>query len=200
MTDYLEWLLDLQEPEDEEDGETLAWCGAALDRLAVRRTEDGADEGRGTELSRVSEGPTSSAVSGGRAEKATAEDGAEGSAPSIVENLRRAADWRGQAADLLRTAGGAARPEDGATAGIIPAAGDRSAAERLYRELAQSGRVERMGRQTDAPSTGIELSRPVGQASVAPDGANRAGGWTPEALDRVFQRDARRYDVGFTLY
>ena len=194
MTDYLEWLLDLQEPEDEEDGETLAWCGAALDRLAVRRTEDGADEGRGTELPRVSEGPTSSAVSGGRAEKATAEDGAEGSAPSIVENLRRAADWRGQAADLLRTAGGAARPEDSPTTGVA------SAAERLYRALARTGRVERMGRQTDAPSTGIELSRPVGQASVAPDGANRAGGWTPEALDRVFRRDARRYDGGFTLY
>ena len=194
MTDYLEWLLDLQEPEDEEDGETLAWCGAALDRLAVRRTEDGGDEGRGTELPRVSEGPTSSAVSGGRAEKATAEDGAEGSAPSIVENLRRAADWRGQAADLLRTAGGAARPEDSPTTGVA------SAAERLYRALARTGRVERMGRQTDAPSTGIELSRPVGQASVAPDGANRAGGWTPEALDRVFQRDARRYDGGFTLY
>ena len=194
MTDYLEWLLDLQEPEDEEDGETLTWCGAALDRLAVRRTEDGADEGRGTELPRVSEGPTSSTVSGGRAEKATAEDGAEGSAPSIVENLRRAADWRGQAADLLRTAGGAARPEDSPTTGVA------SAAERLYRALARTGRVERMGRQTDAPSTGIELSRPVGQASVAPDGANRAGGWTPEALDRVFQRDARRYDGGFTLY
>ena len=194
MTDYLEWLLDLQEPEDEEDGETLTWCGAALDRLAVRRTEDGADEGRGTELPRVSEGPTSSAVSGGRAEKATAEDGAEGSAPSMVENLRRAADWRGQAADLLRTAGGAARPEDSPTTGVA------SAAERLYRALARTGRVERMGRQTDAPSTGIELSRPVGQASVAPDGANRAGGWTPEALDRVFQRDARRYDGGFTLY
>ena len=194
MTDYLEWLLDLQEPEDEEDGETLTWCGAALDRLAVRRTEDGADEGRGTELPRVSEGPTSSAVSGGRAEKVTAEDGAEGSAPSIVENLRRAADWRGQAADLLRTAGGAARPEDSPTTGVA------SAAERLYRALARTGRVERMGRQTDAPSTGIELSRPVGQASVAPDRANRAGGWTPEALDRVFQRDARRYDGGFTLY
>lgn len=194
MTDYLEWLLDLQEPEDEEDGETLAWCGAALDRLAVRRTEDGADEGRGTELPRVSEGPTSSAVSGGRAEKATAEDGAEGSAPSIVENLRRAADWRGQAADLLRTAGGAARPEDSPTTGVA------SAAERLYRALARTGRVERMGRQTDAPSAGTQLSRPVGRASVAPDGANRAGGWTPEALDRVFQRDARRYDGGFTLY
>ena len=199
MTDYLERLLDGQGPEDEEDGETLAWCGAALDRLEVRRTEDGADEGRGTELSRVSEGPTSSAVSGGRAEKATAEDGAEGSAPSMVENLRRAADWRGQAADLLRTAGGAARPEDGATAGIIPAAGDRSAAERLYRELAQSGRVERMGRQTDAPSAGIELSR-LERKRTAPDGASRSGGWTPEALDRVFQRDARRYDGGFTLY
>ena len=194
MTDYLEWLLDLQEPEDEEDGETLTWCGAALDRLAVRRTEDRADKGRGTELSRVSEGPTSSAVSGGRAEKATAEDGAEGSAPSMVENLRRAADWRGQAADLLRTAGGAARPEDSPTTGVA------SAAERLYRALARTGRVERMGRQTDAPSTGIELSRPVGQASVAPDGANRAGGWTPEALDRVFQRDDRRYDEGFTIY
>ena len=193
MTDYLEWLLDLQEPEDEEDGETLAWCGAALDRLAVRRTEDGADEGRGTELPRVSEGPTSSAVSGGRAEKATAEDGAEGSAPSIVENLRRAADWRGQAADLLRTAGGAARPEDSPTTGVA------SAAERLYRELAQSGRVERMGRQTDAPSTGIELSR-LERKRTAPDGASRSGGWTPEALDRVFQRDARRYDEGFTLY
>ena len=193
MTDYLEWLLDLQEPEDEEDGETLAWCGAALDRLAVRRTEDGADEGRGTELPRVSEGPTSSAVSGGRAEKATAEDGAEGSAPSMVENLRRAADWRGQAADLLRTAGGAARPEDSPTTGVA------SAAERLYRELAQSGRVERMGRQTDAPSAGIELSR-LERKRTAPDGASRSGGWTPEALDRVFQRDARRYDGGFTLY
>ena len=96
--------------------------------------------------------------------------------------------------DLLRTAGGAARPEDSPTTGVA------SAAERLYRALARTGRVERMGRQTDAPSTGIELSRPVGQASVAPDGANRAGGWTPEALDRVFQRDARRYDEGFTLY
>lgn len=193
MTDYLERLLDGQGPEDEEDGETLAWCGAALDRLAVRRTEDGADKGRGTELSRVSEGPTSSAVSGGRAEKATAEDGAEGSAPSMVENLRRAADWRGQAADLLRTAGGAARPEDSPTTGVA------SAAERLYRELAQSGRVERMGRQTDAPSAGIELSR-LERKRTAPDGASRSGGWTPEALDRVFQRDARRYDEGFTLY
>lgn len=193
MTDYLERLLDGQGPEDEEDGETLAWCGAALDRLAVRRTEDGADKGRGTELSRVSEGPTSSAVSGGRAEKATAEDGAEGSAPSMVENLRRAADWRGQAADLLRTAGGAARPEDSPTTGVA------SAAERLYRELAQSGRVERMGRQTDAPSAGIELSR-LERKRTAPDGASRSGGWTPEALDRVFQRDARRYDGGFTLY
>ena len=47
MTDYLEWLLDLQEPEDEEDGETLAWCGAALDRLAVRRTEDGVTKDAG---------------------------------------------------------------------------------------------------------------------------------------------------------
>lgn len=188
MTDYLERLLDGQGPEDEEDGETLAWRGAALDGLAVRRTEDGADEGRGTELLHAVEGPALDAASGGGTARAAAGSGAEGSAPPVEEAMRHAADFLGMAE-------GAARPEDGLMTGIAPAA------EGLYRALAGIGRVARMGRQTAAPSAGTEPPRPAGRERTAPAGTGgTGGGWTPEALDRVFQRDARRYDGGFTLY
>ena len=144
---------------------------------------------------------------GGQAEPSAQEDGTARQA----DLLRTEADPRWE-----RTGSGA----DGAARWDLSEAGRTVSAELLYDLEAASVRsVERTGGtksgtgRTGMASTGEPAERSAGrETAMAEGGAVRertvteilwtdAGGTSvPGELSRTFQRDARRYDGGFTLY
>lgn len=106
--------------------------------------------------------------------------------------VREAAEHAGAAGGLLRrleTSGGAAAPALPGDGGDSPAGGGRpSGAAWLAEQVGRSLRpaVEQTGRS----GGGVTVIRP----------AERGGGTVEaEGLDRMFRRDARRYDGGFQL-
>ena len=106
--------------------------------------------------------------------------------------VREAAEHAGAAGGLLRrleTGGGAAAPALPGDGGDSPAGGGRpSGAAWLAEQVGRSLRpaVEQTGRSSGS----VTVIRP----------AERGGGTVEaEGLDRMFRRDARRYDGGFQL-
>ena len=86
----------------------------------------------------------------------------------------------------------------------------------MYRQAAENGGTENRGEERELPELwGAWDSRELRQGAAAADYARRetgGGTWpeqpeltaggvlTPAELDRALERDARRYDRGFTLF
>ena len=144
---------------------------------------------------------------GGQSEPSAQEDGTGGQ----EDLLRTKADARWE-----RTGSGA----DGAARWDLSEAGRTVSAELLYdleaaavRSAERTGGAESGTGRTGMASTGEPVERSAGkETAMAEGGAVRertvteilwtdAGGTSvPGELSRTFQRDARRYDGGFTLY
>ena len=219
MRDYIEALLaGLEEEEPSEETAELDISPAVV-RLEKREewtAEDGGEPlpaAPGMESALPSaagvDAPAETAGRGGRAEMEEG-SGAEALLPGLTDTaaavrraagredgpppagVREAAEHAGAVGGLLRrleTGGGAAAPALPGDGGDSPAGGGRpSGAAWLAEQVGRSLRpaVEQAGRS----GGGVTVLRPV-----------ERGGGTVEAegLDRMFRRDARRYDGGFQL-
>lgn len=219
MRDYIEALLaGLEEEEPSEEAAELDISPAVV-RLEKREewtAEDGGEPlpaAPGMESALPSaagvEAPAETAGRGARAEVEEG-SGAEALLPGLTDTaaaarraagredgpppagVREAAEHAGAAGGLLRrleTSGGAAAPALPGDGGDSPAGGGRpSGAAWLAEQVGRSLRpaVEQAGRS----GGGVTVIRP----------AERGGGTVEaEGLDRMFRRDARRYDGGFQL-
>lgn len=219
MRDYIEALLaGLEEEEASEEAAELDISPAVV-RLEKREewtAEDGGEPlpaAPGMESASPSAaGADAPAETAGRRDRAEMEEGsgAEALLPGLTDTetvvrraagredgpppagVREAAEHAGAAGGLLRrleTGGGAAAPALPGDGGDGRAGGGRSSgaawlAEQVGRSLLPA--VEQAGRS----GGGVTVLRPV-----------ERGGGTVEAegLDRMFRRDARRYDGGFQL-
>ena len=219
MRDYIEALLaGLEEEEPSEEAAELDISPAVV-RLEKREewtAEDGGEPlpaAPGMESALPSAaGADAPAVAAGRGARAEMEEGsgAEALLPGLTDTaaavrraarredgpppagVREAAEHAGAAGGLLRrleTGGGAAAPALPGDGGDSPAGGGRpSGAAWLAEQVGRSLRpaVEQTGRSSGS----VTVIRP----------AERGGGTVEaEGLDRMFRRDARRYDGGFQL-
>ena len=219
MRDYIEALLaGLEEEEASEEAAELDISPAVV-RLEKREewtAEDGGEPlpaAPGMESASPSAaGADAPAETAGRRDRAEMEEGsgAEALLPGLTDTaaavrraagredgpppagVREAAEHAGAAGGLLRrleTSGGAAAPALPGDGGDSPAGGGRpSGAAWLAEQVGRSLRpaVEQTGRSGGS----VTVIRP----------AERGGGTVEaEGLDRMFRRDARRYDGGFQL-
>ena len=219
MRDYIEALLaGLEEEEPSEETAELDISPAVV-RLEKREewtAEDGGEPlpaAPGMESALPSAaGADAPAVAAGRGARAEMEEGsgAEALLPGLTDTaaavrraagredgpppagVREAAEHAGAVGGLLRrleTSGGAAAPALPGDGGDSPAGGGRpSGAAWLAEQVGRSLRpaVEQAGRSGGS----VTVIRP----------AERGGGTVEaEGLDRMFRRDARRYDGGFQL-
>ena len=219
MRDYIEALLaGLEEEEPSEETAELDISPAVV-RLEKREewtAEDGGEPlpaAPGMESASPSAaGADAPAETAGRGARAEMEEGsgAEALLPGLTDTetvvrraagredgpppagVREAAEHAGAAGGLLRrleTGGGAAAPALPGDGGDSPAGGGRpSGAAWLAEQVGRSLRpaVEQTGRSSGS----VTVIRP----------AERGGGTVEaEGLDRMFRRDARRYDGGFQL-
>ena len=219
MRDYIEALLaGLEEEEPSEETAELDISPAVV-RLEKREewtAEDGGEPlpaAPGMESASPSAaGADAPAETAGRGARAEMEEGsgAEALLPGLTDTaaavrraagredgpppagVREAAEHAGAAGGLLRrleTDGGAAAPALPGDGGDSPAGGGRpSGAAWLAEQVGRSLRpaVEQTGRSGGS----VTVIRP----------AERGGGTVEaEGLDRMFRRDARRYDGGFQL-
>ena len=219
MRDYIEALLaGLEEEEPSEEAAELDISPAVV-RLEKREewtAEDGGEPlpaAPGMESASPSAaGADTPAETAGRRDRAEMEEGsgAEALLPGLTDTaaavrraagredgpppagVREAAEHAGAAGGLLRrleTSGGAAAPALPGDGGDSPAGGGRpSGAAWLAEQVGRSLRpaVEQTGRSGGS----VTVIRP----------AERGGGTVEaEGLDRMFRRDARRYDGGFQL-
>ena len=219
MRDYIEALLaGLEEEEPSEETAELDISPAVV-RLEKREewtAEDGGEPlpaAPGMESASPSAaGADAPAETAGRGARAEMEEGsgAETLLPGLTDTaaavrraagredgpppagVREAAERAGAAGGLLRrleTSGGAAAPALPGDGGDSPAGGGRpSGAAWLAEQVGRSLRpaVEQAGRSGGS----VTVIRP----------AERGGGTVEaEGLDRMFRRDARRYDGGFQL-
>ena len=219
MRDYIEALLaGLEEEEPSEEAAELDISPAVV-RLEKREewtAEDGGEPlpaAPGMESASPSAaGADAPAETAGRRDRAEMEEGsgAEALLPGLTDTaaavrraagredgpppagVREAVEHAGAAGGLLRrleTGGGAAAPALPGDGGDSPAGGGRpSGAAWLAEQVGRSLRpaVEQTGRSSGS----VTVIRP----------AERGGGTVEaEGLDRMFRRDARRYDGGFQL-
>ena len=219
MRDYIEALLaGLEEEEPSEEAAELDISPAVV-RLEKREewtAEDGGEPlpaAPGMESALPSAaGADAPAETAGRGARAEMEEGsgAEALLPGLTDTaaavrraagredgpppagVREAAERAGAVGGLLRrleTSGGAAAPALLGDGGDSPAGGGRpSGAAWLAEQVGRSLRpaVEQTGRSSGS----VTVIRP----------AERGGGTVEaEGLDRMFRRDARRYDGGFQL-
>lgn len=211
MTDWLDWILEELE-EEEDQGEDLDLEEHVLPGRAAEETGEASEEGSGT-TGAVRRVVGSSANEAAEVSERPAEDRAEGSAgqgedgelPLVVRQLsqvRLARAARQAGADQpwqtgtpagtgeVRTAAdggraGLSSPDIGAT--VL----DSSLAEpELYATV-------RRTRAAAEQARGLRQAGPVVIREPVPVGGQSP---TPAELDRIFQRDARRYDGGFTLF
>lgn len=199
MTDYLELLLEQEdesgrEPEDERadwDAGTPAPAGTGRGEEPERRRDAGrsgaweaavrTEPGQPESAARRGAGTVGNALSSDRT-AGTAAD-AEGAADSSAPG------WPDGAGSVLtrRLAGGRVYGEQAAMQG----AGRRGSTQVLYEELVRSRAAAAFSAQGAAPAGDGTPERAEGGFLPA--------ALSPAELDRVFQRDARRYDGGFTL-
>ena len=219
MRDYIEALLaGLEEEEPSEEAAELDISPAVV-RLEKREewmAEDGGEPlpaAPGMESASPSvAGADAPAETAGRGARTEMEEGSEAEAllPGLTDTaaavrraagredgpppagVREAAERAGAVGGLLRrleTSGGAAAPALPGDGGDSPAGGGRpSGAAWLAEQVGRSLRpaVEQTGRSSGS----VTVIRP----------AERGGGTVEaEGLDRMFRRDARRYDGGFQL-
>ncbi|MCI8870511.1 MAG: hypothetical protein HFF39_08230 [Lawsonibacter sp.] len=196
MTDQLELLLELvEEQEEEQEAADLgrrpdAGPGAGRTRLPGAREERGpSPSGRAEEL-RPAPVRAGRAPRSGEAEAPLPPDGAREPAGTEGRNaLAQAAAREGKAQS---TPPQALRK---ASAAGARAAGAETAAAPLRRQAAQAARAARF-RVTAGGSAPPEAAG----AKRLPSAPEEAAPLRARSLDRVFERDARRYDGVFTLY
>lgn len=219
MRDYIEALLAGMEEEEPSEETAELDISPAVVRLEKREewtAEDGGEPlpaAPGMESALPSAaGADAPAETAGRRDRAEVEEGsgAEALLPGLTDTaaavrraagredgpppagVREAAERAGAVGGLLRrleTGGGAAAPALPGDGGDSPAGGGRpSGAAWLAEQVGRSLRpaVEQAGRSGGS----VTVIRP----------AERGGGTVEaEGLDRMFRRDARRYDGGFQL-
>ena len=196
MTDYLEQVLDLagtEEDREEEPEERETGRAAGLPAPPVRRAEaESAPEAEreGERASRAQSGSPEALEEGPRPEdtaiwleRAAARAARIGAAPAPVGESGTVKTGTGQ--DPV----GRGEPGDGERPSP---ASSRSRAGRALLE-----RTRRLHRAADFPPAPGREKAPVVELRRS---AERGETLTAEELDRAVQRDARRYDGGFSLY
>lgn len=174
MTDYIQWLL---ETEEEETEDALAWKTWSLAGLGGRETTLLWDQAEGDGVGGAAEdenGP----------ERAARESAPSQAAVGAAELAKLAKLSARRQARLL-----AAEELAGAVFEGLAAEEKTRSSEALYR---QGVRLERL-----AQFAGVPKGRTEGQVGERKAGTGLLPGL--RALDRAFQRDARRYDGGFPL-
>lgn len=195
MTDQLELLLELVEEQEEEQAADLARrpdAGPAPERTRVpgAREERGpAPSGRAEER-RPAPARAGRAPGSGETEASLPPDGARESAGTEGRNALAQAAAREDRAQSL-TSGALRR----ASAAGARAAGAENAAAPLRRRAAQAAQAARF-RGTAGGSSPPETAG----AKRLPSAPEETAPLQARSLDRVFERDARRYDGVFTLY
>lgn len=211
MTDWLAWLLEELE-EEEDQGKELDLKEHVLPGNAAEETGEGVEERSGM-TGAVGRVAATSAVETAEVGERPAEDRMEGSAgQGENEALTLAARQLSQVrlAQAARQAGadqpwqtgtpagtGEVRPTaDGGRAGLSsPDIG----ATVLESALAEPELYTAV-RRTRAAAEQAQGLRQAGPVVIREPVAVGEQGTTPAELDRIFQRDARRYDGGFTLF
>lgn len=211
MTDWLAWLLEELE-EEEDQGEDLYLKAHVLPGNAAEETGEASEEGSGTTgaVGRVAATFADETVEEG---ERPAEDRTEGSAgqgenEALTLVVRQLSQIR-----LARAAwqAGADQPwQTGTPAGTgevrTAADGGRAvlAAPDIGATVLESARAEpelyaavRRTRAAAEQTQSLRQAGPVVIREPVPVGGQNP---TPAELDRIFQRDARRYDGGFTLF
>ena len=211
MTDWLDWLLEERE-EDEDQGEDLDLKEHILPGRAAEGTGAVAEERSGT-TGAVGRVAATSAVETAEVGERPAEDRVEGSIgqgedgefPLVVRQLseiRLAQAARQAGADQPWQTGtpagtGEVRPTaDGGRAGLSSPDIGATVLESALAEPELYAAV----RRTRAAAEQAQGLRQAGPVVIREPVAVGEQGTTPAELDRIFQRDARRYDGGFTLF
>lgn len=211
MTDWLDWLLEELE-EEEGQGKDLDLKTHVLPGRVAEETGVAAGERRGT-TGAVGRVVGSSADEAAEEKDHPAEDrveesagqGEDGELPLVVRQLsqvRLARAARQAGADQpwqtgtpagtgeVRTAADGGRAVLAAPDLGAPAPGNALAEPELYAAV-------RRTRAATEQAQGLRQAGPVVIREPVPVGGQSP---TPAELDRIFQRDARRYDGGFTLF
>lgn len=211
MTDWLAWLLEELE-EEEDQGEDLDLKAHVLPGNAAEETGEGVEERSGT-TGAVGRVAATSAVETAEVGERPVEDWVEESAgQGENEALTLAARQLSQVrlAQAARQAGadqpwqtgtpagtGEVRPTaDGGRAGLSSPDIGATVLESALAEPELYAAV----RRTRAAAEQAQGLRQAGPVVIREPVAVGEQGTTPAELDRIFQRDARRYDGGFTLF
>ena len=211
MTDWLAWLLEELE-EEEDQGKDLDLKEHVLPGNAAEETGEGIEERSGM-TGAVGRVAATSAVETAEVGERPAEDRMEGSAgQGENEALTLAARQLSQVrlAQAARQAGadqpwqtgtpagtGEVRPTaDGGRAGLSSPDIGATVLESALAEPELYAAV----RRTRAAAEQAQGLRQAGPVVIREPVAVGEQGTTPAELDRIFQRDARRYDGGFTLF
>lgn len=211
MTDWLDWLLGELE-EDEDQGEDLELRTHVLPRSKGEETGAAAEERSGPN-SAVGRVAATSADEAAEVGERLTEDRAEGSAGQGEDGelplvVRQRSEIR--LAQAARQAGAEQPWQTGTPAGtgeVRPTAdGGRAVlsvtdigATVLESALAEPELYAAVRRTRTAAEQAQGL-RQAGPVVIREPVAVGEQGATPAELDRIFQRDARRYDGGFTLF
>ena len=211
MTDWLDWLLEELE-EEEDQGEDLDLKEHVLPGRAAEEAREDAEERSGT-AGAVGRVVASSADAAAEVSERPAEDRAEESAgqgedgelPLVVRQLSQV-----RLAQSARQAGADQPWQTGTPAGTgevrTAADGGRAvlAAPDIGTPVLETALAEpelyaavRRTRAAAEQAQGLRKAGPVVIREPVPVGGQSP---TPAELDRIFQRDARRYDGGFTLF
>ena len=211
MTDWLAWLLEELE-EEEDQGEDLDLKAHVLPGNAAEETGEAAEE-RSDTTGAVGRMAATSADEAAEVGERPAEDRVEGSIgqgedgefPLVVRQLseiRLAQAARQAGADQPWQTGtpagtGEVRPTaDGGRAGLSSPDIGATVLESALAEPELYAAV----RRTRAAAEQAQGLRQAGPVVIREPVAVGEQGTTPAELDRIFQRDARRYDGGFTLF
>lgn len=211
MTDWLAWLLEELE-EEEDQGEDLDLKAHVLPGNAAEEIGEAAEERSGT-TGAVGRVAATSAVETAEVGERPVEDWVEESAgQGENEALTLAARQLSQVrlAQAARQAGadqpwqtgtpagtGEVRPTaDGGRAGLSSPDIGATVLESALAEPELYAAV----RRTRAAAEQAQGLRQAGPVVIREPVAVGEQGTTPAELDRIFQRDARRYDGGFTLF
>lgn len=222
MTDWLAWLLEELE-EEEDQGEDLDLKARVLPGRAAEETGEAAEERSGPtgavgraaatfadKAAEMGERPAEDRVEGG------AGQGEDGELPLMVRQLSEArlaraarqagADQPWQTGTPAGT-GEVRTAADSRTVNWLPAGGETVRAEAFQESGGNrsdgswlDGDLYAAVRRTRAAAEqaqGLRQAGPVVIREPVPVGDQSP---TPAELDRIFQRDARRYDGGFTLF
>lgn len=211
MTDWLAWLLEELE-EEEDQGEDLDLKAHVLPGNAAEEIGEAAEERSGT-TGAVGRVAATSAVETAEVGERPVEDWVEESAGQgenealtlaarqlsqvrLVQAARQAgADQPWQTGTPAGT--GEVRPTaDGGRAGLSSPDIGATVLESALAEPELYAAV----RRTRAAAEQAQGLRQAGPVVIREPVAVGEQGTTPAELDRIFQRDARRYDGGFTLF